>query len=785
MAEAKEIPGSSDVLVIGGGLGGLVCALEMQKNGLQVVLVEKRHVAGGYAHLFSRGEYRFDASLHHIGGLENGGMTHKLLKSLDVLKLLEFEKPEILTISEFPDAVYKVPNNPELAAAYLGKLFPEDSEGLKELLSYSARLKSHVIGPVLYPDFNVPIKDMLSMQNVDATFEDLLERFVHNSRLKAVLAQLWMYLGLPPTRSSANFSNCVFASGFVEGRYHLKGGSKALVDALLSRFKDEGGTVVLGKKVSRIEVAGKAATGVVLNDGTVIKTNFIAANASPLDIFPGLVAKENLSPVFLHRLQNMEPSLSAFATYIGLDCPADNLGIPRGNTFINHGDDLEKAYSDCLEGRIDSTDWCLSNSEDSVLTSNGHSNIGIVEVTPAGDWIEMDKDAYHQKKAEVQQRLLAKYNARYPGLMDHAAVVEFGTPRTVRRFSGNAYGALYGFAQISSQANNRRLSNRTPIKGLYLCGAWTQAGGGYEGTMMTGMKSAHMILAENNKSWDTGLRFTEAPAEKEEKQVQDLSTPEYPFYSNTYPIYPDDTDWSGFAKETTFLRFMDRARVRLIHQSPELLAIRPLLESYYVKLYSISAHFHNRADVGEKATIQTGYKRATTHRAAVDHHISDSRGRTLVTGVAEIMFVTHQEQLVELPDIYRTQKTQPFEMPKALLPKTLFADLSNYRFESEFLVNYEDTDTQGVVYNVSYIKIAQKMFWEIHGDILPSGDDVSRIRAEHLEIRFMNAARLGEIIQVKAGFRPIDENRFGVDYRMILKETGATLTDIHMEYVQG
>ena len=794
MVKGKEIPESCDAVVIGAGLGGLVCGLEMQKNGLQVTIVEKRHLAGGYAHHFRRGDYCFDVALHHIGGLGEGGMTYKLLKSLDVLDRLEFEKPEIMSISEFPDTAYEIPNNPKKAVDYLGKHFPVDIDGLKKLFSYSVRLKNHVVGPVLYPDFAIPMEDMLSLRNVEENFEDLLNRFVTHPRLRAILGQLWMYLGLPPSLSSANFSNCVFASGFVEGRYNLKGGSTALVDTLTARFREEGGKLVFGKKVKHIDIRDKAVSRVVLEDESIINTEFIAANLSPPDIFPGLVDAEELSEVFLHRLEGMQPSVSAFTTYIGLDCSAENLGIPLGNTFINHGNNLEEAYRDCMESRLEQTDWCLTNSEDHGSAPDGCSGIAIVEITSEVDWLDLEKEDYRKRKAEVQDRLMSKYDARYPGLKDHAVVVEFGTPRTLRRYSGNAHGSLYGFAQIPSQANNRRLSNRTPIRGLYLCGAWTQAGGGFEGTMMTGMKTAHMILAENGKEWDTGLRygrdsesledFTENHAAETNMTAppKDFSTPDYPFYRNDYQIYPDDTDWTESAKETAFLRFMDRARVRLMEQSPKLREIRPLLDSYYVKLYSIFAHIHERVGVGETVTVQTGYKRATSHRAAVDHYISSADGRTILTGRAEIMFVSREGELVELPDIYRTQKTLPFPVPEARLPKLLFADLSNHRFESEFLVSYEDTDMQGVVYNVAYIKFAQKMFWEIRNNILPAGSDVSRVRVEHLDIRFMNAARLLETVLVKAAHRPIDESRFGIDFRMFLKETGETLADLHLEY---
>ncbi|MDC7125630.1 MAG: FAD-dependent oxidoreductase [Spirochaetales bacterium] len=776
MDSVKNIPVSCDVVVIGAGLGGLICALELQKHGQKVVVVEKRKVAGGYAHHFKRGEYTFDASLHHIGGLEAPGMANKLLSSLDVLKRLKFERAENLFIAEFPDAVYEIPNTFDDTIAYLGELFPEDAEGIKQLFGYSRKLKKEVISPVLLSDLSVEWEKMISLSNVDKTFEDILDSYIKNIRLKAILGQLWMYLGLPPSKSSANFSNCVFASGFVESRYKIHGGSKALVDALVESFIEKGGCLILGQKAERIEISDKVVTGVSLADGTVVKTDFVAANVSPLDNLSGLVEDDKLSKVFKHRLEMMEPSYSVYSLYLGLDCKADKLGIKVGNTFHNYGNDLDAAFDNATQGNIEKTDWCVACPEDDGMAPEGKSSINIVEVTSATDWFSLSEAEYKNKKAEVLDRLLDKYEKKYPGLKKHSVVNEFGTPRTVKRYSGNSYGSLYGFAQTVAQSNNRRISNRMPVKGLYLCGAWTQAGGGYEGTMMSGMKSAHMILEEKSVKWNTGIEMTDKPVSA------DVSTKDYKFYSNTYTVYPDDTDFTGNAKETAFLRFTDRARVRLMHQSPELEKLSSVFDSYYVKLYSITAHFHKNVGVGESVDIQTGYRRATSHRAAVDHIIIDNLGQPVFTAQAEIMFVTRQEQLMELPDIYRVHGDIPFKVPAARLPKQLFADLSNHKFEEDFLISYEDTDMQGVVYNVSYVKIAQKMFWEISDKVLPVGVNPSSIRTEHLEVRFMNAARLADIVTVKAGYRPIDEKHFGVDYRMFLNGTGTTLTDIHIEY---
>ena len=79
------IPENNDVIVIGSGLGGLTCALELARNGLKVCMFEQYRAAGGYAHSFRRKGYHFDISLHHIGGLGPGNLNHNLLSSLGII----------------------------------------------------------------------------------------------------------------------------------------------------------------------------------------------------------------------------------------------------------------------------------------------------------------------------------------------------------------------------------------------------------------------------------------------------------------------------------------------------------------------------------------------------------------------------------------------------------------------------------------------------------------------------------------------------------------------------
>ena len=74
-----------DVVVVGGGLGGLVSAYILSKNGLGVLVLEKNRQLGGCLQTFTRGGVKFDTGIHYIGSLEPGQLMHQFFTYLNLL----------------------------------------------------------------------------------------------------------------------------------------------------------------------------------------------------------------------------------------------------------------------------------------------------------------------------------------------------------------------------------------------------------------------------------------------------------------------------------------------------------------------------------------------------------------------------------------------------------------------------------------------------------------------------------------------------------------------------
>ncbi len=94
----------------------------------------------------------------------------------------------------------------------------------------------------------------------------------------------------------------------------------------------------------------------------------------------------------------------------------------------------------------------------------------------------------------MTELLVDKFSEVIPDIRERIEVIEVGTPRTMKRYTGNPYGAVYGYACSPSGHSVFRPRPDTPVPGLYLASAWTFPGPGFGGTLAGGANTASIIL---------------------------------------------------------------------------------------------------------------------------------------------------------------------------------------------------------------------------------------------------------------------------------------------------
>ncbi|MDD4910189.1 MAG: NAD(P)/FAD-dependent oxidoreductase [Candidatus Omnitrophica bacterium] len=496
-----------DVIIIGAGIGGLTAAAILAKNGKKVLVLEKNHVAGGYAVNFRRGDFNFDASLHLMNGCSEGGLSYNVLKKCGALNRVNFLRSQYLYRSIYPDLDFRLPqfdSSGQIGA--LANYFPSERKGIEKLFKEMAKLYSD-IRKFVYSDLPLniessflPFKYRTLFKYHNKPYKNLLDRFIKDERLKVIIGQFWPYYGLPFDKLSSVYFVFPSYDFFRNGGYYLKGGVQSITDALLHSTKEYGGVVLLNSKITKIVLENKNAKKVITDKGEEFSASFFISNVDARMTFLELIGEQYLPVKFISKIRQMEPSISIAQVYLGLNRDLRELGFSDYEIFYNPHYDINKQFAAC-SGEFDIKDalFCLTlySNIDPDAAPQGKFSMGITFFSYYDSWAKLTKEQYLQEKIRVSRELIKASEKIIPNLSSYIEKVEVATPVTMERYTGNYKGAVYGWSQVVSQSGMNRLDNRTPIRNLYLASAWTRMGGGVSMVLYAGEQAAEAILNKN------------------------------------------------------------------------------------------------------------------------------------------------------------------------------------------------------------------------------------------------------------------------------------------------
>jgi prolycopene isomerase len=156
--------------------------------------------------------------------------------------------------------------------------------------------------------------------------------------------------------------------------------------------------------------------------------------------------------------------------------------VENGGFGLMLYDNVYKGYSPAGKNTVD------------ILTLQGYDHWAKYEA----DYRKGEKTAYRAEKERMADILIKKVEAAVlPGLSKAIEVKEIGTPLTSWRYTRNTRGAIYGWDQTVDNSGPNRFPPTTPVKNLYLAGAWTQPGHGYGAVIPSGLQT----FAEIMKHW--------------------------------------------------------------------------------------------------------------------------------------------------------------------------------------------------------------------------------------------------------------------------------------------
>ncbi len=543
-----------DAIIIGGGHNGLVCACDLAARGLSVRVLERRAILGGAAvtEEFHPGFRNSTAS--YTVGLLHPSVIRDLHLHEHGLRIVHRPFSNFLPLPDgIGDLAYlKIGGGLEATQREVAKFSARDAE---KLPAYYAMLDGVVAlvremltrtPPNLGPHAFASIGDWFSawdlgrrMRRLDLPRKrDLLDLFT-----KSAGDVLDAWFESAPIKAAFGFDATVghYASPYAQGSAyvllhhvfgevngksgvwgHAIGGMGAITQAMAKEAEARGVEMSVDAPVASVIVEGREgtrrATGVVLEDGTRISAARVVANVHPQLLFLSMIDADALPEDFVARIKRYRSGSGTLRMNVALSSLPDFTALPGAQHQPHHESGIvmapslaymEDAWIDARrEGwsREPIVEMLIPSTVDGTLAPPGMhvASLFCQHVAPLLETTNA-KTTYEEGWADdrareaVADRVIETVARFAPNFAASVIARQVHTPLDLERKFGLVGGDIFHGALSLDQLFSARpvlghADYRTPIDGLYMCGAGTHPGGGVTG--LPGRNAAREILRD-------------------------------------------------------------------------------------------------------------------------------------------------------------------------------------------------------------------------------------------------------------------------------------------------
>ena len=466
-----------DIIIIGSGLGGLVCANILAREGKKVLVLEKNQQFGGNLQTFSRDKVIFDTGVHYIGGLLPGQNLHKYFHYLGIADKLKLQRmnPDGYDFVTFDgdENEYPYAQGTENFVRQLTKFFPEEEKAIRQYVEKMKEIcESFPLYKVEANENPVSNEDLMSLKA-----SEVIHELTDNPKLRAVLAGTnFLYAGIE--NKTPFYVHSLSINSYIESAWRCVNGGSQISKLLIKEIRKLGGTVLKHKKVISISANDLGEIEFVkTSDGNSYKGKQFISNIDP-KITLKLIENFHLRKSYLKRISEAEDTVSSFSLYITLkpDCfPYLKHNYYHFKNEIKVWTSVNYEEKNWPEGYMVS----FSAKSDNNGFADGISVLTYMQYDEVEKWKDSfntvaekdDRGAEYEKfKAKKTEILLNELEKKFPNIRDCIQSTYVATPLTYRDYIGSSTGCMYGFAKDADFPMRNYLSPRTKIKNLFLTG---------------------------------------------------------------------------------------------------------------------------------------------------------------------------------------------------------------------------------------------------------------------------------------------------------------------------
>jgi len=297
----------------------------------------------------------------------------------------------------------------------------------------------------------------------------------------------------------------------LQGFYgHVMGGMGAITHAMAAAAREFGAEIRTNAEVKQIDSRAGRVRAVVLEDGTEIRARVVLSNADPKRTFLGLVPERDLPVEFVKAVRGIKMDGPCAKVNMVLSEEPRFTGTPVGYdpqqrslfTLVPSLEFAERCYDIAKFGQIPEELWvdCViaTNADPSLAPAGKHVMTCFVQYVP----YKLRQGTWDENRELLGDRVVKKIAEYAPNVPNSILARQVLTPLDLERTYGLTEGNIFhGDLNLEQLFFNRPVSGwsqyRTPIAGLYLCGAGAHPGGGVTGA--PGHNSAQQVLRDLKK----------------------------------------------------------------------------------------------------------------------------------------------------------------------------------------------------------------------------------------------------------------------------------------------
>ena len=460
-----------DVVIIGSGLGGLLCGYVLSKEGYSVCIVEKNMKIGGCLQTFKREDAIFDTGIHYIGSMDKDQVLYRYFKYFGLTEKLNLKKMdedgfEVIHL-ESDNKSYNYAMEWDRFVDTILKEFPQEKNALN---NYVKKIKEINDSLNLINLREVESYNIIESEYLELNAYNFVKSITSDNKLQQVLAgNNSIYAG--NREKTPLYVLALIQNFFVQSSWRLVGGSGQIADFLSEYIVNNGGVILKNYEAVNFSVQNDRLQYLDFSNGERIEAKIFISDIHPANTLK-MINSDLIKKVYRNRINSLENTTSTFSIYAVLK--KDSFPYLNKNYYYHRYDDVWSVEN------YNEHDWpkgfmfltpANSNTNHFADSMIAMTYMNFSDVQKWSDTsIEKRGGEYLEFKKTKAEILLDEIEKLFPGIRKHIKTYYTSTPLTYRDYTGTIGGSMYGIEKDCNNPLQTYIPPRTKIPNLFFTG---------------------------------------------------------------------------------------------------------------------------------------------------------------------------------------------------------------------------------------------------------------------------------------------------------------------------